>query len=167
MRIFFIRKETPTSRLKGVDEGSAPVYLWCLGIETRHVHRQQGLIQKHTIWNFWFITHHPPSRGFFLYLTRVRYQKAKKNINEWIRMNLFKTNTFNALWLIFKNQTSFAYMKVLNKTIKITNENSIGLKIAIIEETWLCLYLLLQKMLLQSWHLLGQGDFNLSACPLE
>ena len=46
---FFVQKETPTSRLKGVDKGLTSLFLQCLDVETMLVHHQQSLIWKHTI----------------------------------------------------------------------------------------------------------------------
>jgi hypothetical protein len=45
---FFVQKEkeTPTSRLKGVDEGLTSLFLQCLRIETVPIHHQQSLFES-------------------------------------------------------------------------------------------------------------------------
>ena len=43
---FFVQKETPTSWLKGVDEGLSPLYLRCLGIWNNACTSSTGLYSK-------------------------------------------------------------------------------------------------------------------------
>ena len=98
VRVFSFRKETPTSRLKGVNKGLSSLYLRCLGIWNNALHHQQGLIQKHTTRNFTLSLHHPPSKS----LNKKLVLQSWKINYERMRMDYFKINILIALRLIFK-----------------------------------------------------------------
>ena len=115
MKVFSKRKETPTSRLKGVNEGLSPLYLRCLGIETRHVHHQQGSTQKHTNQRSSFYYRHPPPN---LCLSKrlgevgINMQASHfMSDSEWMSDNkdFFKTDILNALRFSFKNKQIFTW----------------------------------------------------------
>ena len=62
MRVFSEQKRNSYFEgSEGANEGLSPLYLQCLGIKTRHVHRQQGSTQKHTIKDIAFNYGHPSS----------------------------------------------------------------------------------------------------------
>src|SRR3954462_5549253 len=112
--IFFLyRKETPTSRLKGVNDGLSPLYLQCLGIRNNACTSSAEFYSKAHNLRFYYFFHHSPFDILLKPEFDIDRQKDMSE-HEWIDSKLAYAVHF------FIENKQVLHGKTFNKTKKIT-----------------------------------------------